>query len=655
MKTFKYHIIVVIIAMLASCSKYLDVVPENTMTIEHIFNTKAEAYNALSKIYSYLPSDHLALPSGWLLGDEYVYMLDSNTEMWQVQGIRIMRGLQSATIPMLGNWSGTGGGKRFYEAIRQCNVFLDHVDRINDMSALEKAEWRAQATFLKAYYHFMLLQKYGPIVIADKTVAPDAIAADLFQSRSKVEKCFNYIIDLIDEAIPDLVERKGETDLGMVDQLAAVSIKARVLLFRASPFYNGNKQYFGDFFDHDDQPFFPIDEINKDKWKDALDAINAAIELCEQSGKDLYTFDREPYIHDREAWEENHDRMKTLYDLRMVVCDPWNKELIWGNSNIGPEHGTLSHATNIKLPAGVDPGADPNSTNQYNYSWQRMGTTYRVAERYYTQNGVPIDEDKTFTTNIHNIVVTPEVEDPKYVPFKGIMQANHSTIELYLNREPRFYAHLGITGGFWRAHMSLIPVSFFNGGNGGLNSNISQVDYLPAGIGVQKLVHPESRSQQWQRVVKFPYPIIRMADLYLMKAEALNEYSGPSQEVYDAINKVRSRAGIPDVEKVWADARIVKTVDKHTNQSGMRDIILRERSIELAFEGHRFWDMLRHLRAPAEFSLAIQGWNTAGRDAASFFVLGVKQTRRFTITDCLWPIDINEMNTNGNLIQNPGW
>jgi len=109
------------------------------------------------------------------------------------------------------------------------------------------------------------------------------------------------------------------------------------------------------------------------------------------------------------------------------------------------------------------------------------------------------------------------------------------------------------------------------------------------------------------------------------------------------------------VEAVWADASIVRNVNKHRSKEGMRDIILAERGIELAFEGSRFFDMVRHKRAVAEFSTPIWGWTYTGANGSNFFNLEVKQSRRFTITDHLWPIDLNEINTNSNLIQNPGW
>jgi hypothetical protein len=398
------------------------------------------------------------------------------------------------------------------------------------------------------------------------------------------------------------------------------------------------------------------------KWKEALDAIDEAIVACEANGKRLYTYKKEPYLEDREDYEAN-PAMKKFYDLRLVVTDPWNEELVWGYSNINfYNQGDLSSATNIRLPRGY-----PGETEQSAFSWQWMAATYQMAERYYTKNGLPIDEDLTYNYNDrHGITKSPNPNrldgDPlkredsiKYSQIRGILQPNADIINLYMDRELRFYANLGITGGYWRAHMVRIPVTFFQAGYGGYNSSVNSTDYLCTGIGIQKLIHPESRSNNWQRVIRFPYPIIRLADLYLMRAEARNEYEGPSQKVYDDINKIRERAGIPNVETVWSNAALAKSVGKHTTKTGLREIIMRERSIELAFEGSRFWDAWRYRRAPAEFSAAIQGWNHTGSTPFGFFVLGVKQSRKFTVTDCLWPIDLNELNTNGNLIPNPGW
>lgn len=641
------------LALTASCNKYLDVVPDNTLKLENLFDLKEDAWNALAKVYSYLPADDQTHITTWTLGDEWLGRLDLNDVSGNLRAIRIMRGLQSATSPQLGLWSGTQGAKPLYEAIRQADVFLANIDKVRDMTDQEKKDWKAQVKFLKGYYAFLLVQRYGPIVIPTEMVTPEASAEQLFLPRSKVEDCFDFILTLMNEAIPELTERVAENELGQVDQVAAKAIKARVLLFRASPFFNGNQEYFGDFTDRDGQPFFPL-SYDKEKWKAAIDALDDAISTAEANGLGLYHYDKEPFLYDRQAFNANRENMETLYDLRMVICDPWNRELVWGNSNINYyNQGELAHSSNIRLPEGYGDGV----TNTAAFSWQWMGATYRMAERYYTRNGLPITEDLTFDMNTrHEIITTPGEMDPEYHALRGIMQPGSETIRLYMNREPRFYANLGITGGYWRAHTVRINTMMYASSDGGFNSSQHATDFIATGIGVQKFVHPESQSGAWQRTIKYPYPIVRMADLYLMKAEALNEYyDAPTQEVYDLVNRIRARAGIPDLEDVWSDATLARSVNKHRTKEGMRDIILQERSIELAFEGSHFWDMIRHKRATAEFSTPIWGWTHTGTTGSSFFILEVKQPRRFTITDCLWPIDLNELNTNGNLIQNPGW
>jgi hypothetical protein len=168
------------------------------------------------------------------------------------------------------------------------------------------------------------------------------------------------------------------------------------------------------------------------------------------------------------------------------------------------------------------------------------------------------------------------------------------------------------------------------------------------------MVHPESGAGLYFNQVRFPYPFIRLSDLYLMRAEARNEYSGPGQEVWEDVNKVRRKYGIPDVQIAWG-SNYAKTKNKHTDPIGMRDIILHERSIEFAFEGIHYWDMVRYKRATTAFSEPITGWNTTGTDAEDFFQLRQIQYRRFSLASYLWPIKTDEMNINSNLINNPEW
>ena len=539
------------------------------------------------------------------------------------------------------------------------------------MSEREREDWRAQAKFLKAYYHFLLLRQYGPMIISDVAVPLDAIDSDLFQRRNKVEDVFDYIIGLLDEAIygprphkpgdiRGLAETREVADMGMIDRAGAMGIKARVLLYRASPFYSGNVEYFVDFLDHDGQSFFSMDQSDatrKAKWKAAADAADECIRYALSIGKQLYRFEGVPYLYDSTDFRLNRDKMQTLYDLRTLITTPYNKEMLWVNSNINiTADGEIQNACNMRVPYE---NYDNNGVGVANgFSWQWLCASYNVAARYLTKNGLPMDEDPNFNVNNNfNTIFTPAIDDSDYTELRGYLQPGRETARFNLNREPRFYANLGISAGYFRTQFARIRTMMYKNDEGGHMSSFDanqRYDYYCTGIAIKKLVHPESKSNNWQRVVRFPYPIIRLADLYLMKAEALNEYlDAPESEVWDAINEVRRRAGIPDVEDSWSYA--VKNRNWHTTKAGMREIILRERSSELAFEGHRFWDMYRYRRCETEFSVPIYGWDSEAEAANVFFILQPKQVRMFTERDYLWPISLSELNINGNLIQNPGW
>lgn len=650
-RSLKIKIVVCTFLLMTSCKNFLDVVPDNTVTMEDVFSTKENAWNALSKIYSYLPWINSHLYSEYGLGDEYRVFLDNKTAN-RSRADMLNRGDQSNDEPILSLWTGTQGSLNLYQGIYNCNIFIENIDAVGDMSPTEKADWKAQAKFLKAFYTFLLVQHYGPIVIQDKPTPADASVEEMYPRRSKVEECFKYITTLIDEAIVDLRERANSDVNGQIDQVIAKSIKARILLFRASPFFNGNTDY-GQFVDVDGKHFFP-QAYDKQKWKDALDAVNEAIEICERNNIGLYKYDKNIYTYDRADYDANPAVMQTYYDLRMVIADPWNKENIWGFSNLGPAANNDWQAiTNIPLPAGYD---SFGGSFDITYCYGSTGATLAVAERFYTKNGLPMEEDLSIDYNKrYDVTNTPSENDPKYAHTRGILQPGSQVVNMYLDREMRFYANLGITGGYFRSHSNKIALSMFMEQAGGRYVKFDY-NYIATGIGIQKFVHPDTKAGHAARLVRFPYPMIRMADLYLMKAEALLQYSeSPTQEVYDAINKVRNRAGIPDVEEVWSNPQLARTVNKHRSKEGMLAIILRERDNELAFEGSRYWDVHRYKMAITEFSKANVGWNNSGVDPSSFFVRTVYQQNRFFKKNYLWPIRLKELNINNNLVQNPGW
>ena len=141
----------------------------------------------------------------------------------------------------------------------------------------------------------------------------------------------------------------------------------------------------------------------------------------------------------------------------------------------------------------------------------------------------------------------------------------------------------------------------------------------------------------------------------VLTTEELNRADAIAASSDSKLKKVRNRAGIPEVEKVWSNPSLTRQLDRHRNQSGLREIILEERANEFAFEGIRFWDMYRYRRAVAAFSAPVIGWRYDEAYLNLFFTLKPIQSRRFIVRDYLWPVSVSEINKNSNIIQNPGW
>jgi hypothetical protein len=156
--------------------------------------------------------------------------------------------------------------------------------------------------------------------------------------------------------------------------------------------------------------------------------------------------------------------------------------------------------------------------------------------------------------------------------------------------------------------------------------------------------------------------VLRLADLYLLYAEARNEtLASPDDSTYMYINMVRLRAGLPKVQDSWSQWST--NPDKYKRKEGMRDIIHQERMIELAFEGHYYFDIKRWSgslqRARYDImtlmNTPLKGWNIDGKTTLDYYVTRNVCTPQFSLRDYLWPIKESTLTVNGNLVQNPGW
>lgn len=631
MKTKIYILpVLVLLFSLNACKKsFLDVVPDNVPTLDNAFTMRNEAIKYLATCYSYLPNDGEPTQNiAYMGGDEFWLEFPSrsiNATNWAMA-----RGNQSVVSPLVNYWDWG-----MFNAIRDCNIFLENVSdlsKVRDMSPDERTRWLGEVEFLKAYYHFLLLRHYGPIPVIDVNLPVSAPIEQTKVKRQPVDSAVNYIVKLLDQAAAKLPNNVmvPATDLGHITKPIALSIKAKVLLYAASPLFNGNKDY-ANFRNPDGQQLFSL-TASTDKWKRAAIAAKEAITASENAGIKLYTFPGTTTPLSSTTMRE--------MSIRNAVTEKWNSEIIWANPNSRTwqlQYSSMAH---------IDPAFSGN--NSVNGT---LAPPMKIVEQFYTKNGVPIDEDKTLDFSNKSQLRSATNSERYYIV------ENYQTARINFDREPRFYADLGFDGGKWFMENNRTDDNAFSAqlklGQYGSGVAITITTYYPKKLVNWKFAFKEGNSNH---IEEYPFPMIRLADLYLMYAEALNEAEGPSPEVFTYLDKVRERAGLEGVVNSWS--KYALNPNKPNTQLGLQDIIRRERNIELSFEGSRFWDLRRWKLAAQELNKNITGWDRdQDKDHPElFYRLTNIYTQRFIAPrDYLWPIQENNLLVNPNLVQNPGW
>jgi hypothetical protein len=613
-----------------SCKKYLDVVPDNVATIEHAFANRTEAEKVLFTCYSYLPNEgHPDLNAGFSGGDELWTYWPLTQDYFYLDPYNIARGLQNPTTPNLNYWDDISG-KNLWQAIRMCNIFLENINKVSDIDPFLKNRWVSEVKFLKAYYHWYLFRQYGPIPVMDKNLEITASPAEVKVYRLPVDSVVHYISALIDDAVsgkdanlPDKIVSQS-TELGRITKPAALAIKARLLVTAASPLFNGNADFSG-FKNNNGQLLFN-QTYDAGKWKAAADACKAAIDAAEKSGSTLYHFNEVGFNLDAAT--------KIEMNIRNAVCEKWNSELLWGTTTGGiPTYWLQLYAC---------PQINPNEINLDLKG--KLAPTLKMAELFYSNHGVPIEEDKTYDYAGRYQLRSTD-------PADTMLQQNYKTAALHFNREPRFYADLGFDGSKWFMKNGLYDIQSKAEEYAGKKQSRL---YSVTGYFAKKLVNWNLvATKTGVTVESYPWPIMRLSDLYLLYAEALNE-SSQSGAALPYLNKIRERAGLNSIESSWT--AFSKNPGKFNSVTGLRAIIQQERGIELAFEGSRFWDLRRWKTAPQVLSQPVYGWDVNQKSFEDYNRRVLLFTQRFEgPKDYLWPIKESNLQINPNLVQNPGW
>jgi hypothetical protein len=648
----------VVLLFFVGCKDYLDIVPDNIATIDNAFVNANMAEKYLFTCYSYLPRMAEYDQAAFMTCDEFWTRYPARSGSFvSYQFENIARGNQNVVDPALNYWDGLNGGMPTFVALRACNTFLENIGDVppegfktvmldNYRTITEREQWIAEVKFLKAFYHYWLLRMYGPIPLVRENLPTSASIEAIQVKREPVDTCFNYIVRLLDEAAADLplTVVKPATETGRITKAIALSIKAKVLVEAASDLFNGNGDYAAFVDPETRQPFF--NQTKDDgKWVKAAEACREAVAAVTEAGFRLYEF--VPASNDRV-----NSALFAQMSIRGAITEPnltLNREVIWLETV-----SMASYLQRINLPC-----LDAKYSNNYGW-WISIAPSLKTAEMFYTERGVPIDQDEEWMTGgkyASRYQLRTATENDRYYIRQG-----EQTASLHFDREPRFYANLAFDRGLWFGNGKydqddqwIIRARKGEAANLSEGRNISVTGYM-----CKKLINYQGEFEDRDRGdffhKEYAWPVMRVADLYLLLAEALNEAYGPSPEVYQWIDLVRERAGLEKVEYSWQRYAVASHKQDPASKDKLREIIRRERLIELAHEGHRYWDIRRWKKGKEMWhNQPIRGWDITQEDAGGYYRLRTLFVQKFTTKDYLFPIREANLNVNPNLVQNPDW
>ena len=626
--------------LIAGCN-FLDQEPERQGTLEEALADVNSAREFLYSCYSFMPAsaDHNGEPQLQGASDE-CYLSSHWATDWHYSKAPNL-GIQTAGNPIYNYWSyftSTTQPSRckaynLYGAIRQCYTLLNRIKDVPGISQADIDDISSQARFLVAYYHYVLLRLYGPIVIVEDELpldAPDEIA---YPKRVPYDKCVQWLSDRFDEVAAQLPPTRTADMWGAPTSVVAKALKARMLLYAASPLFNGNAEYWSDFRNKDGEPLMNL-EYDKEKWKKAMDAAQEAIDLADQSGHGLFRY---PNLASGSS-DFERGYMNERYKI-VTMPSEGNTDIIWAYT------GSASNLSVMNAVLGLSPGST-------SVPYGGVSPSFLMVETYLTENGLPIDKD-------------PEFDYENRYGIADIPGTGEQTAVLNLHREPRFYADIAydradryeLNGSQFTLYFRQGEVNPETGLSNGNTS--SATDFVCNGYMWKKYVHPDnSYRDNKSSEQKVAMPLVRYAELLLDYAEAYYEYYGKLDgQALDYIDAIRTNAGIPTVEDAWEG---IPGCDD-------REIIRQERTIELMYEGHRFFDARRWKTAHLTFATPQKRWNGNAegswtRDnpqpASDYYrLMDTREgAKTFNVPQhYLYPLDARDIDINVNLVNNPGW
>ena len=428
-----------------------------------------------------------------------------------------------------------------WEAIRAALLFVENVERVPDMEDAEKKRLAAEAKVIVASRYFDLFRHFGGLPLIKETYD---VQPSYELPRATVEETVNYMINLLDEAAatPQLPWDLGTDDTnwqGRFTKAAAMGLKCKILLFAASPLFNDNVPYCT-------EP--PQDAVtNHQVWYGAYKP--ELWDQCLQACVDFFT-----ELQSRGYYELTQATEATAKGYR----DAYNKAYFTRENN-----------KELLISTHISRFGKFNSWDEWQYIFVNSG------------NGTVITGGLTPTLEFMEMFPMSKGE-----PF----QLNSTTNPFYTDndynkptRDPRLYETMLVNGTQFGDHAAELWI----GGRDNINDTEKETGKYATGFGCYKF-YKEGVNSLKDKYLQWPY--LRLAEMYLIYAEALLKSKNDLTGAIEQVNKVRARVGLGDLAACNPDKNLTN------DANALLEEILRERACELGLEDVRLFDMTRYKR-----------------------------------------------------------
>ena len=651
MKKLNYIFLFCFGLLFTNCQDFIDNAPDDTLTMEMVFNDKTRMEDWLSGVYNKIPDPYWGLMKDYgydLLGDD----LDPSQRWEQFWG-------DGALKYRTGQWytNSSWGGSLWNQApirIRSAYQFIENAHALPDQGVTESdiEMMKNECRFLIAYYYWLMTEAYGSVPFFD------GLANVNDDNLMRGQEPFDSMVDWIDTQLVDLSQKlpvswmnKSTQFYGRATSIMCLAVRARMLLFAASPLVNGNEWYKG-FKNYDGRERF-AQSYDANKWKRAATACKELIDAAHAAGHDLireYNADGsiDPFMSCYNLFFLRGDLNKEALFCR-PDCNYWDFEAhttprgASGNGGLGITQ-TLVDAFYMK------DGSIPISSYKGNY-----GTPNINAESGYTERGFSAQKDIRKTKyNLYRGCPGATVDSVGADGCTYNQVAAAGTYNMYVNREPRFYLTV-MWNRQWYHQASRETQFMSNEPDGGPTHDAPQSGYLN-----RKKVSLEQKNRDGIHPYR-PGILYRLGEAYLNYAEALNECDPGNPDILKYLNLIRERAGVPQYG-TGTDSNGFKMITLN-GQDEVRQAIYRERRVELCCEdGIRYFDLRRWKKAEDVLDQPMYGMNFSGtklsddpNDQDAYFKRTQYLVRKYERKYYWWPVHQTEVDKDPTIVQAPFW